>query len=72
MTPKISTYLYCICAGRFIFHEQKSDDGLPMRIYLRESLKEEFNPDEMFLVTKAGMKTYKEYFGKAYPFNKYD
>jgi aminopeptidase N len=71
-TPKISTYLYAVCAGKYGYYEQNSDDGLQMRIYLRESLKAEFNPDEMFLVTKAGMKTYKEYFGKAYPFSKYD
>lgn len=71
-TPKISTYLYAICSGKYDYYESNNEDGLPMRIYLRESLKADLDPSEMFLVTKAGMKTYKEYFGIAYPFSKYD
>ena len=43
-----------------------------MKIFLRNSLKDELNPQEMFNITQAGMKMYKEYFGQAYPFDKYD
>jgi len=43
-----------------------------MRIYARKSLLESVNHEEMFKVTKAGMTFYKELFGKAFPFTKYD
>lgn len=43
-----------------------------MRIYARKTLKKYINHTEMFLVTKIGMKVYKDLFGKPYPFGKYD
>ena len=43
-----------------------------MRIYARASIIDEVNFDEMFLVTMCGMHFYKDMFGKAYPFRKYD
>jgi hypothetical protein len=39
---------------------------------MRKSLKADFNPAEMFKVTQTGMRIYKDFFGKAYPFSKYD
>ena len=43
-----------------------------MRIYARASIIGDCNFDEMFTVTKAGMRFYKDYFGQRYPFRKYD
>jgi aminopeptidase N len=42
-----------------------------MRIYARKTLFP-INGEEMFRVTRVGMKAYKEFFGRAYPFGKYD
>jgi aminopeptidase N len=71
-TPRISTYIYAIVAGPFDYYESIVD-GLPlMRIYARASLKKDINHEEMFLVTQAGMRYYKDLFGKEYPFGKYD
>lgn len=58
--------------GPYEYYE-RNDEGFPnMRIYMRKTLKEDFKSDEMFNVTQAGIKYYKDFFGKAYPFKKYD
>jgi aminopeptidase N len=69
---KISTYLYCICAGAYLYHERITEGYPPMRIYARKSIIGDLNFDEMFTVTQAGIKFYQVFFGAAYPFNKYD
>ena len=71
-TSRISSYLYAICAGPYICIKSPFDYEVPIRLFLRESLKGYGEPEEMLRVTIAGMKWYKEYFGIAYPFNKYD
>jgi hypothetical protein len=45
-----------------------------MRIYARKSVFEDLSKtsEEMFRVTQCGMHFYKDLFGKAYPFRKYD
>ena len=48
---KISTYLYCICAGPFSFWERNTEGFPPMRIYARKSLIADVNYEEMFTVT---------------------
>lgn len=71
-SAKISTYLYAIVAGPYSFH-QRNDEGFPkMRIYARKTVLESVNHDEMFTVTQEGIKFYEEFFGQAYPFDKYD
>jgi len=42
-----------------------------MRIYARKTLMP-IDGEEMFRVTRVGMKGYKDYFGREYPFGKYD
>lgn len=69
---KISSYLYCICAGAYLYQERNTEGLPPMRIYARKSLISELNFDEMFTVTQAGIKFYSVFFGATYPFNKYD
>jgi aminopeptidase N len=71
-TFKISTYLYAICAGPYEHAERKAEGFPNMKIYARKSLIKDCDFDEMFKVTQAGMTYYKELFGKAYPFRKYD
>lgn len=43
-----------------------------MRIYARQSLVSDVNHEHMFDVTEDGMTFYKDFFGKPYPFRKYD
>ena len=72
-TPRISTYLYCICLGPFYCIENKKYEyRIPLRLFMRESLKDCGEPDEIFRVVIAGMKFYEEYFGIPFQFEKYD
>ena len=71
-TPRISTYLYALCAGPFIEYKNTFDSPVPLRIFFRESMKGFGEHEEMLRITIEGMKWYKEYFGIAYPFSKYD
>jgi len=71
-TPKISSYLYAVVAGPYEYVEELQEGFPPMRIYARKTLKNEINHIEMFKVTKIGISKYEDYFGRAYPFGKYD
>jgi len=71
-TDKISSYLYALCVGPYVKITCPFEYEVPMNIYMRESMKNFGNTDEFFKVTIAGMKWYKDYFGIAYPFRKYD
>ena len=71
-TPRISTYLYAVCAGPYYCIENKEPAPTKLRLFMRESLKNYGEPQEIFRVTTAGMKFYSEYFGCPYPFGKYD
>jgi aminopeptidase N len=71
-SARISTYLYAIVAGPYDYRGKNVEGCPPMRIYARKTLINDVNFDEMFKVTEAGFLYYKELFGIAYPFNKYD
>ena len=71
-TPRISTYLYALCAGPYHCIENTLPYPIKLRIFMKESLKDYGYPEEIFKITIAGMKWYSEYFGHPFPFNKYD
>jgi aminopeptidase N len=71
-TAKISSYLYAICAGPYYCIKDPNNYKVPLRIFMRESLKNFGEPDEFFRVTIAGMEWYHKFFGIPYPFTKYD
>ena len=71
-TPRISTYLYALCAGPYHCIENTLPCDIKLRIFMKESLKDYGYPEEIFKVTIAGMKWYSKYFGHPFPFNKYD
>lgn len=71
-TPKISTYLYAICAGPYHCIKCPFESEIPMHLYMRQTLKEYGEPNEIFKITIAGMKFYAKYFGYKFPFDKYD
>ncbi len=69
-TPKFSTYLFHLSAGEF--HQfSESFNKIPLRIFCRQSLKKYFR-QEMFTFTKQGLEFYQKFFGREYPFEKYD
>ena len=71
-TPRISTYLYALCAGPYHCIENTLPCPIKLRIFMKQSLKDYGYPEDIFKVTIAGMKFYSEYFGHPFPFNKYD
>jgi len=50
-SDKISTYLYCIVAGPYGYHENNVEGMPPMRIYARKSVLHEVDHADMFLAT---------------------
>ena len=71
-TPRISTYLYALCAGPYHCIENTSSFSIKLRVFMRDSLKDYGFPEEIFKITMAGMNFYSKYFGHPFPFNKYD
>ena len=75
MTPFISTYLFCLCAGPFKEYVDKNPlEGIPMSIFCRASLYEylEIQSNEIFEITKQSIRYYEKFFGYKFPFSKYD
>lgn len=73
-TPKISCYLFALCAGEYIIYENivQPNFKIKMRVMYRESLKPYADPNEIISVTIKGINYYEKYFGIDYPFRKYD
>ena len=74
-TPKMSSYLYAICAGPYA---KKTDiyegkfGSYPLAIFVRPSLSQYLDHEEIFEVTKQGFKWFEDKFQIGYPFKKYD
>ena len=74
-TPKISSYLYCVCAGEYVsINCENKNAQVPMKIYLRESIKnyKYANFEEIFNTVIEGIKYYEKLFKIKFPFSKYD
>ena len=74
---KISTYLYCVCAGpyeEFTPEGSAIDEKIPMKLYCRPSLKKYVAEiaQDWFRVTKHGIHFYEKIFSAPYPFDKFD
>lgn len=70
-TKPFSTYAFAIVAGNY--HEWKANyKNIPLGLYTRKSQKEYIVPEFWFQITKQGLVFFEEYFGIAYPFEKYD
>ena len=61
----ISTYLYAIIAGNFVFEERLSTGMPPMRIYARPHILAStvFKTDEIFDLLESGIRFYADFFG---------
>ena len=75
-TPRLSTYLMALVAGRYAcWHsEATSVTGrtIPLGVYCRESLSEYMDADYILDITRKGLEFYEREFNYPYPFDKYD
>ena len=62
-TPRISCYLYAICAGNFKVFTDYDPIYTPQRIYVRQSLAENLRDELIFGVTKTTIDLYQKSFG---------
>lgn len=61
-TPKISTYLYVICAGPYKVFEDVAEQP-PQRVFVRESLIKNLRYELIMGIAKTTIKVYEEAFG---------
>jgi aminopeptidase N len=67
----MSTYITALCAGPY--HEvRQTHDGIDLGVYVRQSMKQYLDADDLFLITKQGFDFFHEQFGVRYPLPKYD
>jgi aminopeptidase N len=74
-TDKISTYLYAFIVGPYVYESNRlpnSEKYVPMRVMARKSVMKFVQVEEFFKITMSGMDYYEEFFGRKYPFKKYD
>ena len=57
-TPKISPYLYAICAGPYKVFEDDDPMHVPQRIFVRQSLADNLRHELMFGITKTTISFY--------------
>ncbi len=70
-TPPISTYITAIVTGDYAsFHDQHKQ--IPLGLYVRQSLAQYLDTDEIFEITKQGLDFFVWRFDHPYPFGKYD
>jgi len=68
---KMSTYITALCAGPY--HEvRESHDGIDLGVFVRDSMKQYLDADDLFLITRQGFDFFHEQFGVRYPLPKYD
>jgi aminopeptidase N len=74
-TPRISTYLTAIVAGGYLSTEsefrREDDSAVPLRLFVRRSLAEHLEAEELFELTRSGLTYFERVFDR-YPFTKYD
>lgn len=71
-TPRISTYLYAVCAGPYRVFSDNDPMYPPQRVLVRESLVENLRLPLVLGVTKTTLDLYQKTFGARYPFSKID
>lgn len=71
-TPKISTYLFALCAGPYRVFEDYDPMHVPQRVFVRESLVENLRHELICGITKTTLDLYQKTYGHRYPFSKVD
>ena len=68
---RMSTYITALCAGPY--HEvRETHDGIDLGLFVRQSMKQYLDADDLFLVTRQGFDFFHDQFGVRYPLPKYD
>jgi aminopeptidase N len=68
---RMSTYVTAICAGPY--HEvHRVHDSIDLGVFVRQSMKQYLDEDDIFLITEQGFDFFHEQFGVRYPLPKYD
>ena len=68
---RMSSYITALCAGPY--HEvRKTHDGIDMGIFVRQSMKQYLDADDIFLITEQGFDFFHQQFQVRYPLPKYD
>ncbi|GII55601.1 aminopeptidase [Planotetraspora thailandica] len=70
-TPVMSTYITALIAGPYAVVRDEHD-GIPLGVFVRRSLAEHLDAENIFEVTKQGFDFFHRVFGLRYPFGKYD
>lgn len=76
-TPRLSTYLYAICAGNYFMRKPDSSMNLvtPMRLFCRQSYQKYLGEDyaqDWFEVSDHGLRFHGDLMGEKYPYDKLD
>jgi aminopeptidase N len=70
-TPPVSPYVTAVVAGDYVgVHDRHGD--IALGLYVRRSLAEHLDSDELFELTRQGFDWFEANFGYPYPFGKYD
>ena len=70
-TPLLSPYVTAVVAGAYTSVHARHGD-VELGLYVRRSLLEHLDQDEIFELTRQGMEWFDANFGITYPFTKYD
>jgi aminopeptidase N len=74
-TPPMSTYLAAVIAGGYVSHHDthRRADGstIPLGLYVRRTLADHLERDELLDLTRRGLDFFEDAFGR-YPYAKYD
>lgn len=75
-SAEISTYLFSLAAGPYAEYKETyrrvDKSVVPLRLFIRQSLKNYLKSDEWFRTSKDGLAYFENYFGVRYPFGKLD
>lgn len=73
-TPRLSNYITSVTAGPYhhVHDEYVGEKKIPLGIYVRKSLAQYVDAENIFEITKRGFAFFERVFGLAYPFEKYD
>ncbi|GAA2395732.1 aminopeptidase N [Dactylosporangium salmoneum] len=70
-SPRMSTYVAAVCAGPY--HEVRREfDGVDLGLFIRASMREHLDAEDLFEVTTQGFEFFHRQFGVRYPLPKYD
>jgi aminopeptidase N len=76
-TPRISTYVTACVAGPYVNvenrYQREDGSGIDLAWWVRRSLAEHLDPDELFTITRQSFAAFESLFGMRYPFgDRYD